>query len=142
MGNIQKMTLLHSAHTVAIAGSRSLTSCPALLERLEQLRAAQMLGQVVSGGATGIDTLAVNWCRAHDVPLVELRPDYRRHGAAAPHVRNAEIVQRAGLVLLCWDGQSAGTLSTWRAAQRLGRRCEWLAAPPPDGGSSGTGWLL
>ena len=136
MENVQYAKPGQVVYTVAVVGSRRLTSCPALLARLEQLRAAQALGLVVSGGAAGVDGLAAAWCRAHSVPLVELRPDYRRHGPAAPHVRNAEIVHRAGLVLLCWDGQSAGTLSTWRAAQRLGRRCEWLVAPAPGSGTS------
>ncbi|GAA4361757.1 hypothetical protein GCM10023185_29000 [Hymenobacter saemangeumensis] len=82
---------------------------------------------VVSGGAVGVDALAAEWARAHGVPLLELRPDYAAHGRqAAPHVRNAEIVKRAQLVLVVWDGQSKGTLSALRAARRLGRPCELL----------------
>ena len=41
-------------------------------------------------------------------------------------MRNAEIVKRATLVLVVWDGKSKGTLSTLRTARRLGRRCELL----------------
>lgn len=116
---------------VAVVGSRGLAQLPALVARLSELRALGQLDQVVSGGAAGVDTLAAAWCRAQRVPLVELRPDYAAHGPAAPHVRNAEIVRRASLVLVCWDGRSKGTLGAARAATRLGRRCEWLAAPPP-----------
>lgn len=122
-----------SVWTVAVVGSRSLATCPALVGRLEALHAAGQLGLVVSGGAAGVDALAAAWCRANGVPLLELRPNYAAHGAGAPHVRNTEIVHRAGLVLVCWDGLSRGTLSAARAATRLGRRCEWLAAPPPRG---------
>ncbi len=117
--------------TVAVVGSRKLTQCPALLARLDELHAAGLVAEVVSGGATGVDTLAACWAMANLVPLTELRPDYRAHGAAATHIRNAEIVKRAGLVLLAWDGASTGTLSSARVAARLGRRCEWLAAPAP-----------
>ena len=82
---------------------------------------------MVSGGAAGVDTLAADWARAHGVALTELRPDYAAHGpTAAPHVRNAEIVRRAGMVLVVWDGRSKGTLSALRATRRLGRRCELL----------------
>jgi hypothetical protein len=109
-----------------------MTSCPALLARLDALLAAGEVGQVVSGGAAGVDTLAASWARRNRVPLVELRPDYAAHRAGAPHVRNAEIVHRAGLVLVVWDGMSKGTLSAARAAARLGRRCEWLAHPAPS----------
>lgn len=117
--------------TVAVIGSRGLAQAPTLLARLTGLRATGKLAQVVSGGAAGVDTLAAAWCRAQGVPVVELRPDYAAHGSAAPHVRNAEIVRRAGLVLVCWDGQSRGTLAAARRAAQLGRRCEWLVAPPP-----------
>lgn len=111
---------------VAVVGSRSVKSCAALLARLTELNPAE----VVSGGAAGADALAATWARAHGVPLTELRPDYTAHGpTAAPHVRNAEIVRRAVLVLVVWDGHSKGTLSALKAARRLGRRCELL---PPD----------
>ena len=81
---------------VAVVGSQGIKSCAALARRLAELEPAA----VVSGGAAGVDALAAAWARAHGVPLVELRPDYDAHGAGAPHVRNAEIVQRAGRVLL------------------------------------------
>ncbi|UYZ60202.1 DUF2493 domain-containing protein [Hymenobacter latericus] len=128
------MIKVQSVYTVAVVGSRRLIECPALLARLNELHAAGQLGQLVSGGSAGIDTLAATWARARGVDLVELRPDYRAHGAGAPHVRNAEIVRRAGLVLVCWDGQSRGTLSAARAAVRQGRPCEWLVAPAPSAG--------
>ena len=110
---------------VAVVGSRGIQRCAALLARLAELTPAE----VVSGGAAGVDALAATWARTHGVPLTELRPDYTTHGGplgatAAPHVRNAEIVRRASLVV--WDGRSKGTLSALKAARRLGRRCELL----------------
>lgn len=132
---------LKAPYPVAVTGSRSLHRCPALLARLNALREAREVREVVSGGAAGVDALAAAWCRHYGVPLTELRPDYAAHGAGAPHVRNAEIVRRAGLVLVCWDGVSRGTLSAARAAARLGRRCEWLVAPPP-GPAAGGGQLF
>ncbi|MDU0369580.1 SLOG family protein [Hymenobacter endophyticus] len=123
--------MINIQNTIAVVGSRELEQLPALVARLNELRAAGQLDQVVSGGAAGVDSLAAKWCRAQGVPLLELRPDYAAHGPAAPHVRNAEIVRRAGLVLVCWDGRSKGTLGAARAAARLGRRCEWLAVQPP-----------
>jgi hypothetical protein len=108
-----------------------MTSCPALIARLDALVAAGEVGQIVSGGAAGVDTLAASWAMRNMVPLVELRPDYAAHGAGATHVRNAEVVRRAGLVLIVWDGMSKGTLSAARAAAKLGRRCEWLGHPAP-----------
>jgi predicted Rossmann fold nucleotide-binding protein DprA/Smf involved in DNA uptake len=106
---------------VAVVGSRGVKSCAALVRRLAELEPAE----VVSGGAAGVDALAASWARAHGVPLTELRPNYAAHGPmAATHVRNAEIVKRA--VLVVRDGQSKGTLSTLKAARRLGRPVELL----------------
>ena len=137
MNNIQKHAS-KTKPTVAVVGSRSVTSNPTaqrLARYLEHLRP----GLIISGGAAGADALAASWARANGVPLLELRPDYAAHGAGAPHVRNAEIVRRADLVLVLWDGQSRGTLSAARAAARLGRRCEWLLHAPPGAPAGGLG---
>lgn len=108
----------HKNKAVAVVGSRGVKSCAALTRRLAELAPAE----VVSGGAAGVDALAASWARAHGVPLTELRPDYATHGpTAATHVRNAEIVKRA--VLVVWDGRSKGTL---KAARCLGRPVELL----------------
>lgn len=128
MDNIQ---LERSALVVAVVGSRSVQgelAAELLAAHLAQLRPAL----VVSGGATGADELAAKWARANAVPLLELRPDYRAHGAGATHERNRRIAERADLVLLLWDGVSTGTLSTARAAARLGRPCRWLLQGPPS----------
>jgi len=135
MENIQKeatAVAVPGGLVVAVVGSRSVTSCKALLRHLDALHALGQVAEVVSGGAAGVDTLAAQWTMRNLVRLTELRPDYAAHGAGAPHVRNAEIVRRADLVLVVWDGVSKGTLSAARAAARLGRRCEWLGVAAPS----------
>ena len=125
MGNVQK-------RVVAVVGSRSVTSCPALLARLDALLSAGELHQVVSGGAAGVDRMAARWAVDAGVGLLEMLPDYRAHGPAAPLVRNGTIVAAADVVLVVWDGQSRGTLDAARKATKLGKRVEWLGAPAPS----------
>lgn len=135
MENIQKeaaTVAVPAGLVVAVVGSRSVTTCKALLRRLDALHALGQVAEVVSGGAAGVDTLAAAWAMRNLVPLTELLPDYAAHGAGATHVRNAEIVRRADLVLVVWDGVSKGTLSAARTAAKLGRRCEWLGVAAPS----------
>lgn len=114
--------------TVTVAGSRNVTNCPKLAQRLAELRPAE----VVSGGARGADALAAQWARANGVPLTEHLPDYAQYGSGATHRRNYDMAKAADVVLLLWDGASRGTLSTYRAAKALGRHVEWLMEGPPN----------
>ena len=100
-------------------GSRTITDATILAEMLEPY--AERVTQVISGGATGVDTLAREWAHRHGKPLQELRPDYQRHGAQAPLVRNRQIVTKADEVFILWDGSSSGTAHTKRTAEQLGK---------------------
>ena len=137
MGNVQEITNTKSELVVAVVGSRSIQGDQTTAKRLGCYLAHLRPALVISGGAAGADQLAAGWARANEVPLLEVRPDYAAHGASAPHMRNAEIVRQADLVLLLWDGKSRGTLSAARAAARLGRRCKWLLHAPPAGPAGG-----
>ena len=65
--------------------------------------------EIVSGGARGVDQMAVQLADKRGVPCWEYLPDYARYGRGAPLVRNREIVKQADLVLAVWDGKSRGT---------------------------------
>ena len=54
--------------------------------------------EIVSGGARGVDTLAEHWADQNNIPKVIFKPDYKRHGRAAPIKRNVLIVEAADLV--------------------------------------------
>ncbi len=79
---------------------------------------------IVSGGARGVDSLAAAYARANSLALVEHKPDYRRYGKAAPHVRNDLIVADADRVVAFWDGKSRGTKSTIDKALKHGKRVD------------------
>lgn len=73
---------------------------------------------IISGGAHGIDTLAEEYADAHGIPKVIFKPNYKRYGRAATHVRNRKIVKMADMVVAIWDGKSRGTKSTIEYAQK------------------------
>lgn len=118
---------------LAIVGSRH---CPGL--SLEQVVEKIPINctEIVSGGSRGVDDLARQAAQALGIPLKVYRPDYARHGRAAPLMRNDLIVQRAHYVLAFWDGSSRGTAYTIRECIRrhVPVRVILLPKPPKSAG--------
>lgn len=67
------------------------------------------VGEIVSGGAKGIDTCARAFAMENGISLTEFLPDYKSYGRAAPLKRNLEIIDYADEILAFWDGKSKGT---------------------------------
>jgi len=67
---------------------------------------------VITGGATGVDTMVIEACEHLGIEHYTYRPDYDRHGRGAPLVRNGEMVDRADHVIAFWNGESRGTKNT------------------------------
>ena len=74
--------------------------------------------EIVSGGAAGVDAVAADFAKERGIPLKEFFPDYKRYGRGAPIVRNKEIVDYADKIIAFWDGNSKGTLSVIKYAQK------------------------
>lgn len=64
---------------------------------------------VISGGATGVDTLAVRYALENDIPLETYPADWATHGKAAGPIRNRKMAEVAEGLIAIWDGQSPGT---------------------------------
>lgn len=104
---------------VAVVGcrdSRGLTAEQVMAEIPSECTA------IISGGASGVDTLAKEAAARLELPFAEYRPDYDAFGRMAPLQRNTTIVERADLVLAFWDGCSGGTKDTLQKALRRNKR--------------------
>ena len=92
---------------VAIVGSRNLT-----IKYIHKYFPENIsIDEIVSGGASGIDSCAKRCAHENRIAYTEFLPDYRRYGRGAPILRNREIVDYADFVLIFWDGSSYGTKS-------------------------------
>ena len=100
---------------LAIVGSRGLS-----VDDLEQY-VPKFVTEIVTGGAKGIDSCAINYAQNHQINLVTFLPDYRRYGRGAPLKRNVQIIEYADCVLVFWDGQSRGTRFVIDECQRRNR---------------------
>jgi len=89
---------------VAIAGSKDLTDPGAVFRRLDQTRAKYDDLVLVHGGGPGTDRLAAQWAERNGVHQVVCRPDWPRHGRAAPFRRNDELLALLPKGLIAFEG--------------------------------------
>lgn len=104
---------------VSITGSRSLTVSFSDIE--SHLPAG--ITAIVSGGASGIDSIAGRFARARGISLSVIRPDYQAYSVSrfAPLARNTDIISQADFCLFFWDGISPGTRDTISKAVKSGK---------------------
>lgn len=107
---------------LAIVGSREFTNYDLLCREVAKIQETQKIDLIVSGGATGADTLAKKFAAKNRIPLMEFLPDYSRYGRGAPLQRNSLIVQNADWVLAFVTASSKGTWDTIRKAERAKKK--------------------
>ena len=98
-----------------IAGSRSITS----FDLSPYIPADADL--IITGGASGIDTLAEAYADERGIPTLTVKPRYEKYGRAAPILRDEEMVDMADAVLVIWDGVSRGSKHTADYARKKGK---------------------
>lgn len=74
--------------------------------------------EVVSGMATGVDTMGVRWAQENGIALKRFPANRRDHGRAAGVIRNEEMARYAEGLVAIWDGRSPGTLNMIRKAEQ------------------------
>ncbi len=97
---------------IAVVGSRTLNV------DMEDYLGCEVLTELVSGGARGIDSLAEQYARSKKIPIKIFRPDYHAYGRIAPLMRNRDIVAYADMVIAIWDGHSRGTKNAIKHARQ------------------------
>jgi hypothetical protein len=67
---------------------------------------------IVSGGADGVDSWAIEIASSLGLETIVFQPDWERLGRKAGPIRNAKIVAHVDELAAFWDGRSRGTLNT------------------------------
>jgi hypothetical protein len=83
-----------------------------LVERYVDRVAADHLAVIVSGGARGPDTWAVEHAKTLGLRTIEMLPNRKKYGRGAYHKRNTDIVLASDEVFAFWDLFSKGTDDT------------------------------
>ncbi len=103
---------------VGIVGSRKFTNYQEFLAFLQHLDAD--ITHVVSGGATGADTLAYRYAKSTAIPITTWFPNWDMYGKAAGMIRNKLIVDDCELVIAFPGPNSIGTRGTISLAVQRG----------------------
>lgn len=108
-------------HRLAVVGSRGFISKLLVFEILsDALRKAQANNQtitVISGGAKGVDSWAIQWAKSNNLNYVVHLPDWDIHGRSAGFKRNYTIWNDSTCGIAFWDGKSKGTEHSFKIAK-------------------------
>ena len=76
---------------------------------------------VITGGAIGADTCAENEAKRRGIKVLIIPANWKKYGKSAGYKRNILIVEKADLVIACWNSQhSKGTGHSIKLAKELG----------------------
>ena len=82
---------------------------------------------IISGGASGVDSLAEAFADKNKISKLIIYPDYKKYGKFAPLKRNEKMVELADTVIIVWDGKSNGTKYTIEYAKRRNKKITLLS---------------
>jgi hypothetical protein len=105
---------------VIVAGSRGFTDVARLFVNLDHFHARWPITAIISGTASGADTLGEQWAKNRGVPVVRMPADWNTHGKSAGYKRNEQMAEVADYLLAFWDGKSRGTKHMIDIAARRG----------------------
>jgi hypothetical protein len=116
-----------------IAGTRTLSDALIVESAINLFYQSGLeITEVVSGGASGVDSLGEQWAERNGVRVRRFPADWNKHGRAAGPIRNKQMAEYAEALLLIWDGKSRGSASMKREAEAAGLAiCEITVEPTP-----------
>ena len=80
-------THLPQGTLVAVAGGKDIANPAAVIERLDKAREKYADMVLVHGGGPGVEKIAASWAERNGIDQVVCKPDWDRHGRAAPFRR-------------------------------------------------------
>ena len=89
---------------VAVTGGKHVADAGAVIRHLDKVRAKYEDLVLVHGGGPGVEKLAAQWAERNGVDQVVCKPDWNRHGRAAPFRRNDELLNLLPKGVLAFPG--------------------------------------
>lgn len=101
---------------VIVAGSRTIRDYDVVSSAIVQ--SGFKVSEIVSGGATGVDSLGGKWANFHEIPVKAFIAQWGALGKKAGILRNTEMANYAEALVAIWDGYSSGTANMIEQALR------------------------
>lgn len=102
---------------LAVVGSRSFNNYNLLRDKLDKLKEKYLINKIISGGAKGADTLAIQYAKENNIRYYTHTADWKSFGKSAGYKRNILIVNDCDYLIAFWDGVSKGTKHSIDIAQ-------------------------
>ena len=77
---------------VAVTGGKDISDAAAVFNRLDKVREKYTDMVLVHGGGPGVERIAASWAEQRGVHQIVCKPDWDRHGRAAPFRRNDDLL--------------------------------------------------
>ena len=77
---------------VAVAGGKHVADPAVVVARLDKAKAKYADIVLVHGGGPGVEKIAASWAERNAVHQIVCKPDWERHGRAAPFRRNDALL--------------------------------------------------
>lgn len=111
-----------------IAGSRNVPETDEMIDRLENFlftfaMNSGNISEVVSGCASGGDTLGELWAERNNIPIKKFPANWKKYGRAAGPIRNKEMGNYADMAAVVWDGESNGSRHMINYMKKLNKPC-------------------
>ena len=115
---------------MAITGGKDIADPAAVIERLDKTRAKYADMILVHGGGPGVEKIAASWAERNGVHQIVCKPDWDRHGRAAPFRRNEELLNLLPKGVIAFPG-SGITENLVDRARQLGIPVSAASRPEP-----------
>ncbi len=76
---------------------------------------------IISGGALGVDSMAIRFAEYNNIPWIYYPPDYNQFNYEAKQLRDRIIVDQCTELIAFWDGICEGTKYTINYALACGK---------------------
>ena len=97
---------------VGVVGTRTFNDYVLLKSKLDELNYNNIISVIISGGATGADSLAEKYANEKSIKTMIFYPEWKKFGKSAGPIRNKLIVNNSDVIIAFWDNKSIGTYNT------------------------------